>query len=262
MTHRHLLPSLLLLVLFALGLSACLLAEVDGDVAATGEGPAGERCSPDAPDGLTFVGAYLFDSQSTLRLGPVIVGGRFDLGFRVPDGPPASDAVARVSDPWLVRAAPGTGTFGPVDEDTAQPIYVVDGHATLHGLAPGRVHVRMVDPDTGELYDRLELEVLAIDGIRLLNVGDPEREVLHAGESELLGIRLIARNGTEELRAIDQSLEFHAEGNVQPELMYWDCFRYEVPTDRDSITFEIVAGGQRFERTMTIVAPPTSEPTR
>jgi hypothetical protein len=258
MNIRRTLSSLALVLALTLGVSACLLAEVDGDRATTGDCPAGERCSPDAPEGLTFVGAYLFDSQSTLRLGPVIVGGRFDLGFRVPEGPPASGAIAQASEPSLVRAASGTGTFGPIHETTGEPIYVVDGFTSLEGVAPGRTFIRIVDPATGELYDRLELEVLAIDDIRLINVGDRDRDVLHAGESELLGIRLVVHQGTEEIRAIDQSLEFHAEGNVQPELMYWDCFSYEVPTDRTSVRFEIVAGGRVFERTMEIVPAPVA----
>lgn len=245
---------------WAISVSACFLAEVDGERATTGECPPGETCSELTPTGLTFVGAYLFDDESTLRLGPVIVGGRFDLGYYVRGGSASVEgASVRIEDPSMVRAAPGSGVFGPRDQETGEGIYVVDDYAELTGLRPGTTTVRIVDPATGQLFDRLELEVVAIESVLLVNVGDRDREVLYAGEDELLGIRLVTNNGTREIRAIDQSLEFHAEGDVQPELMYWDCFSYTVPTGVSEMRFEIVAGGQRFERTMRVEARPAAE---
>lgn len=245
---------------WAATITACYMAEVDGERATTGTCPAGETCSDVTPTGLTFVGAYLFDDESTLRLGPVIVGGRFDLGFYAPGGGAGAEGAAvRIGDPSMVESAIGTGTFGPTSDETGEPLYVVDGYAELRGVRPGTTTVRVVDPATGALYDRLELEVLAIESVRLMVVGDPGRDVLYAGEDELLGIRLVTTNGTREIRAIDQSLEFHAEGTVQPELMYWDCFTYEVPSDRTEMRFEIVTGGQRFERVMRIEPRPAAE---
>lgn len=251
----------LALSLLAGALGACYLREVDGDRATTMSCPEGEVCSEHTPEGLSFVGAFLFDNP-TLRLGPVIAGGTFDLGLRAPAGVELPDYAIEIEDPSLMRAERGEGVFGPVSDYSGDPLYPVDGYLTLTGLGRGETMIRIVDPDTGELYDRLPLEVVAIDDIAIVNMNDAERTTLYAGEDELLGIRLVADNGSRQMRAIDQSLEFHAEGDVQPELMYWDCFTYTVPSDQSEVTFEIVAAGRTFTRTLSIVEAPAPMPDR
>lgn len=241
------------------GFTACYLAEVEGERSADmGACPEGEVCSKRTPTGLRFVGAFLFDNE-TLRLGPVIAGGTFDLGLRAHTGEELPAYAFEIENPTVLRGQHGQGVFGPLDERTGQPLYPVDGHLTLTGRAAGQSYVRIVDPETGELFDRLPLDVVEIEDVRLVNVGDEEREELLRGQEELLGIRLLAADDGREIRAIDDGLEFYATGNVQPELMYWDCFRYQVPEDMDEVTFEIRTAGQLFRRTWSVRDPRPDE---
>ena len=126
--------------------------------------------------------------------------------------------------------------------------------AAFIALASGATAIRIVDSDTGELFDRISINVQVISDVILKNVRDTDRDYLIAGEDELLGIRLIADDGGRELRAIDQDVTLEAEGEIQPENMYWDCFTYVVPEDVDEMTFTIVAAGQVHTRTLEVRA--------
>ena len=69
-------------VLFSVGCYEEVEGERAADIAAGGTGcPEGEVCSDDTPLGLTFVGQGFYDDGGTVRLGPVLVGGTFDVSF-------------------------------------------------------------------------------------------------------------------------------------------------------------------------------------
>lgn len=233
-------------------LASCLggLAEVDGERAETGNCPTVEICSEETPAGLRFVGQHLFD-DANLRLGPVIAGGTFDLGFYALEGKLPEGFTVEIDDPGVLEVEYGRGVFGPRAED-GSPMYSVDAYLTLYGLDEGATWISIIDPETGALYDRLRMDVVAVDDVSVVRLSDRGSTVLPAGGRELMGVRLVVDGGRREIRAIDQSLEFRAAGTVQPELMYWDCFEYEVPADRSEVEFEIVTAGRTFRRSFEV----------
>lgn len=205
------------------------------------------------PRGLTFVGQSFFDDDR-LRFGPVLVNGKIDIGIDVTGGGELPPFAFELESSAVASASMGTGTFGPTTDD-GTPIRPVDAHLHLAGRAAGRTYLRIVDPVTRELFDRLEISVLEPDRLTVLVVGDATREVLRRGHSELIGVRLLARNSegaTAELRAVDQDLSLTATTPIQPENMYWDCFSYEPPPGYDTVTFTAQSAGRTISRTFRI----------
>lgn len=137
-------------------LSLACMQEVDGERATTGECPPGEVCSDATPAGLTFVGHAFYD-ETALRLGPVLVNGTFEVGLRGRDGEPLPPIAFEIEDGAVLSAERGTGVFGPTNE-AGDPFYVVDSHLTLTGTGSGASYLRVTDPSTGELFDRILIE--------------------------------------------------------------------------------------------------------
>jgi hypothetical protein len=238
-----------------LALSLACLTPVEGDRAATGECPAGETCSEATPVGLTFIGRAFFDQGETPRLGPIVEGGTLAVGLvgLVPEG--ASDAVAheaRVDDASILSVERGTGTFGPTDEEGV-PFFPVDDHVVVTGARVGTASVRVVDPATGELYDRTPLMVVGVDDVRIVSATDPERDHLLAGCDEMVGVQLLSGQSGIEIRAIDDSMTVHADGTeVLPEPMFWDCVQVTPAADAREMRFEVHAGGRDHVRTIEV----------
>jgi hypothetical protein len=203
---------------------------VAGERAALGTCPEGEVCSDKAPAGLMFQGQMLYDEGAD-RLGPVLVGGRFDLSF-FPQG-------YALQGKWAVEVE---GADARIREG-AEP------GVELKGTEVGTAVVRVIDPETGHLYDRLSIEVVALEDIELTNVTEPERPALKAGCEEMVGIRMLAAGGS--LRAFDQDLKVRAP-DVVADPFAWDCFRYEVPLDATEVTFEMEVAGEIWERTLPV----------
>jgi hypothetical protein len=227
---------------FTLGFSAlmalaCGTVAVDGERRVTGECPRGEVCSELTPEGLIFYGMSFWDTPGD-RLGPVLVGGKFQLQFGTPSGEPLPE--------WQVSA-----TGGALDAETTE-----DG-AQLIGLQPGSATVRVED-GRGTLYDRLPVDVVEIDDVEFGNVSDPTRTVLLGGCEEMIGVRLMATDGVTRLRAFDAEVQVTAVGGVRPDVAVWDCFRYDVPADATEVTFEVTAGGRTFELEVEVV--PVGDP--
>ena len=228
----------------ALTLIACM-ARVNGERAETGECPAGEVCSQATAQGLHFVGNAFFD-DSSLMLGPVMVGGTFELGIRTADGTRLPDFAIETEDGQVFQVQQGSGVFGPTYD--GQPLYRVDGHIEITGMGAGRTTIRIVDEDTGELFDRIALDAYEISDIALSNMNDPDREFLIEGCDELLAVRLIAESGSREIRGFDQSIQMRAEGQVSAESQFWDCFRYSVPEGKGQVEVEGEAAGKLFAK--------------
>ena len=191
-------------------------------------------CSDTTPQGLTFVGAGFWDDTSP-HLGPIIAGGTFDLGLRRTEGGALPAFTVETSDPSVLTAAVGVGAY----QQSGGLSTPVTDHVVLTAHQPGRSHVRVLDSQ-GALMDRILLNVETIERVEVLNVNDPGRDHLEAGTEELIGVRLIV--GGAQRRAIDQEVSLSVEGVVQPENMYWDCFTYQVPLDRDEVTFTARSG--------------------
>jgi hypothetical protein len=228
---------------------ACV-ASVDGERSSSGTCPEGEVCSAATPMGLTFVGTAFYDDQErAIRLGPILAGGRFSLGMRTADGAPLPNFEALASDPEVLVSELAEGAF--LDgEATYQP---VQAHVTLHGLTAGHTRLRVVDPVTGELYDRLTLDVYELDRIDLVNLSDPNREHLLAGCEEMIGVRLVAKDGPTRFRAIDQDLTLHVDGEpMERERGLWDCFLHTPKEDQEETTVEIRTAGRTFHHTLAV----------
>lgn len=231
-------------------LSLACLGEVEGERAATGECPAGETCSDATPEGLEFVGRAFFD-EPVLRLGPVIVGGTFELGLRGADGSPlpAFDATA---DGDVFRVAPGDAIFGPTNED-GDAYYVVDAHVELRALRAGVTQVRITDPSSGALYDRLEIEAVELGAVDVVVALEPERAHLYAGCDEMIGVRLTADNGATSVRGFDEGMRVRANGTeLQEEPLFWDCVVYSIPADATEVAVDVDVAGRSFRRTLAV----------
>lgn len=237
------------LSVLAIGLVACM-ARVDGERAASGACPTGEVCSQATQQGLHFVGHAFFDDSDSLLLGPVMVGGTFELGIKTADGSRLPDFAFEAEDGSIFEVALGNGHFGPTVGN--EPLYRVDSHLALTGLAEGRTNIRITDPETGELYDRIAIDAYEISDIELSNMNDPGREYVIEGCDELLAVRLVATNGTREIRGFDQSLRMRAEGSVSAEPQFWDCFRYAVPEGKAEVEIEVEAASRVFTKVVEV----------
>lgn len=231
-----------------LGLIACL-AEVDGERAETGSCPEGEVCSAATPEGLRFIGHAFWDDE-TIRLGPVLVGGTFDLGIRTVDGSPLPEFDVEVEDPGVFAAEPG-GAFA-LDGFDWDPDRRPHAALTLYGRGEGSTRVRIVDRETGELLDRLRVEAYEIGDVSVTNMNDPGRDYLIAGCEELLAVRLLVKGTDQQVRGFDQSVKLRADGVVRQEPDIWDCFAYTAPNDRTEITVEVETAGKTFTRILEV----------
>lgn len=230
--------------------SLACLASVDGERAATGECPEGETCSGATPDGLEFVGRAFFD-EPTLRLGPVLVGGSFELGLRAQDGAPLP-AFAASSSTNGMRVTVGDGVFGPTTED-GEPYYLVDSYLVLRATSAGVAQIRVTDPATGELYDRLSIEAVELDAVDVVVAQDPDRPHLYAGCDEMVGVRLMANNGTTRVRGFDEGMRVRADGtDLEEEPFFWDCVVYPIPAGATEVAFDVDVAGRSFRRTMPV----------
>ncbi len=232
-------------------LMACM-SSVDGERAETGECPRDEVCSNATSEGLRFIGhAFWDDDEDELRLGPVLVGGTFELGLQTVDGEPLPDFDIEIDDGDVFTGERGRGVFGPTT-NSGRALYPVDAHVALRSKGPGSTLIRIVDRATGELFDRLRVEAYAIEDISITNMNDPRRPYLIAGCDEMLAVRLLAKDGDLELRGFDQSVQLRAEGQVRAEPEFWDCFTYRAPEGRAEVTVEVDAAGRTFARVLEV----------
>jgi hypothetical protein len=231
---------------------ACV-SSVDGERSATGTCPEGEVCSEATPEGLTFVGTAFYDDQEGIvRLGPILEGGRFSLGLRTTAGEDLPPFELEVSDVGVLASEPGTGEFLDGVDGSAS---LVQAHVTLHGLSPGQTHVRVVDPATGELYDRLLLDVYELEDIEVVNLSDARREHLYAECEEMIGVRLVAKDGPTRFRAIDQDLTLLVDGEpMERERGLWDCFLFTPEKDRTEVHIQVGAASQVVTHTLPVLA--------
>jgi hypothetical protein len=222
---------------------ACV-GEVSGERAASGRCPDGEVCSELTPNGLIFVGQAFYDEASALRLGPVVADGVFDLGFRLPEGGLPGRYAIEIE-----------GDSLDVDRRAGELVPDLEDRVRLRGVRPGEAKVRIVDPETGELYDRLTFETYEVVDVWIGPAHDPDREVLAPGE-EMMGVHLIASDGTNEVRGFDQEMTLLANGSDAPpeDGGTWDCFSYQVPEGATEVEFELSAAGRTFHHVMPVRA--------
>jgi hypothetical protein len=228
---------------------ASLACVVGGERAETGACPPGEVCADATPSGLTFVSTGTFDlseRHGTERpIEAIAVGGRAEIGFLgLRD---ANDVAlphtARVSDGSVLALRDGDGVFGA----NGNFVIEVDAYAELLGVTAGSAGVRVIDPTTGELFDRLEIDVVELDDVRVQSVrtSDP----LFAGCPGALGVMLFG----DRIRAMDQDMRIEIEGATSSQRQSWDRVLVTPGEDTRVLTVTVHAGGEDFVRSLTVV---------
>lgn len=221
------------LLLAPLLLAACNTA---GERADTGECPVGETCSPATPNGLHFIGNTLADE---------LFGGNG----------PAATAIGGTQDVALEYDR-GDGTRIALnlpyeaDDDGGLGVTVV-GHAgsvvTVKGVKARSNYLRIIDPQTGDLYDRYELTGAALTSMRLvgtsfeaLPTGRPDL-VFGPGEQEI-AVALVGDvqtgSGPDSRRIVDTSMILDLPGAVRTG---WDSVKL-ANAQPGSYTLMVTAG--------------------
>lgn len=205
----------------ALILAGCTLA---GERSQTGNCPPGETCSDKTPNGLALLGTKLGDNP----LGPM---------------QPLATAVAGTQQLTVVTGATGGAPAFtlPFDATTTSPSLAVTDVAppklTVEGLAAGTSDLRLVEPGTQLLYDRLPLAVAAVATVDLrplvYSVATSDADfaansgagwAMLAGGTDDLLVRLGAGDGT---RIVDQRMTIAATGSAfaSGQMLAWDTLR-------------------------------------
>jgi hypothetical protein len=220
-------------------LAACF----GGERARTGECPPDEVCSPRTPFGLYFYGARFADEWLTLDVHATAIGGTQEITLSY--NPPNSNQIIDLDLPYRAET---DGT--PVEvERTDGPV------VTLRGTAYGKDYLRIVDPDTGELYDRDYFWGAEIQEIELIGT---TQERLPPGNPAVVWTPghqsiTIALHGQGQ-RLVDTSMQIDAPGGYQSE---WDAV--EIPNAQVGVYPVTVTAGDKPPTTLEIeiVAGPT-----
>lgn len=239
---------------------ACL---VGGERSTTGECPEGEVCSAATPGGINFVSMPTYDflqpgfdssRDGDLVLDAIVVGGRAEIGFfgvTDAEGRPLAHT-ARVSDGSVLGLRDGDGVFGGGIE--------VDGYVEVTGVTEGTTLLRVIASASGELFDRLSLRVVELDGARVA----PSEALapLLAGCRSELGVALFGDG----IRATDEDTTIEVEGATELRRLAWDRYSLVPDADARELTVTIHAGGTTLERTVAVLtlaeASRTACPTR
>jgi hypothetical protein len=209
------------LLLSLLGLPLALVAcNTAGERADTGECPAGEVCSDATPRGLHFIGVTMADELLSGN-GPVAtaIGGTQEVALEYDRG----DGV-RVAMNFPYDA----------DDDGGNGVTVV-GHSgsvvTVKGARSRSNYLRIVDPATGELYDRYTLTGAALKQMRIVgtefeSLPSDRPDIVFATGDQEIGVALVGdvqeNSGTTSERIVDTSMVLDLPGSIRTS---WDSVR-------------------------------------
>lgn len=240
MTKLPLRTALTALVISA-SVSGCAIA---GERAGNGTGqcPTGETCSELTPHGLFFVGTASTDNIFKGGLATTARGGR-----------------------QTVTALTGSGSGSPAydgdfdakveDAKIVSIFSVTPPSVKLDGEGLGSTRLRLLEPDTNLLLDRVEVKVAAVSSVslfpaELMFLADNDKPwAMLAGNKASLFVRLGSAGGD---RLIDENLSLSsATGSVTAE--GWDRFSVEAPTKGDA-SFQVKAGDTSLSAKATVVA--------
>jgi len=181
--------------LLAVALVFSVASGSKGDRAETGACPEGEVCSPDTPSGLYFQGPGFADVLLNSDVQTTAVGGRQTLNIE-----PA-----------------GFGEhLDSFDAETMEPVVTVatvnPPRVTLQGDAVGSTYLRIFEPLTGALYDRLTVSSAEVETVEVepLVYESPFEDdglypPLYWGDTSLTWI---ARMYSTNTRLVDENLTF------------------------------------------------------
>ena len=166
--------------------------------AADGKCPEGEVCSPDTPQGLSFWGPAMFDSFGG-GPSPMVAGGAQRITVEDPasseEGLDAFDA-----------AATGSLTIGEVTPPDV----------TVLATEAGEGYLRILEPGTDDLYDRILLQAEAAKDVEMVPATSwlldpeiaPDGWALFAGAPVEIGVRIQGAAN----RLVDESMSLTASG--------------------------------------------------
>jgi hypothetical protein len=183
-----------------------------GDRAESGHCPAGEVCSPDTPSGLYFKGPGFADVFLNYDVRPTAVGGQ-----------------------QTIQISPA-GLFEHLenfDAESTEPAFSVSRVAppevTIQADAAGSAYLRIFEPLTGALYDRLmvssrEVETIEVEPIVFESSfdDDPLYPPLYWGGDALPWIARLYGGSS---RLVDETLTFGGDGTTNAsvtQLGLWD----------------------------------------
>ena len=202
--------------------------------------PTGEICSDQAPKGLLFWGAKTSDSLG----GDVAItakGGTQTINVSLNSG----DA-----DPFSQAFDADTSDINVAAISAVAPPTVV-----VSGESDGTSLLRLLEPGTDKLLDRVSIQVATIDKVtlfpdQLYQIEEKNAPwALFSGTTTPIIVRLAAKNGD---RLIDESIALTpAFGSAAP--LAWDLFGVTAPTSGDA-SFTINAGNGSFTAKIPVVA--------
>ncbi len=215
---------------------------VEGDRAANGECPRDEICSESTPLGLYFVGSTFYDAH-VLKLGPVLADGEFTVALRPLGGHDMPAFNFEIEDPGVMSGV----TLATYDwESNDEP------ELRLTGLSAGSTYLRILHGIDGKLLDRLKIQVVELDDVKVENMNGESGHLL-AGCQHMIGVRLHARDAGLNVRAFDETVTISAKGaTLAGEEGIWDCFIYDVPEGASSVDFTVKAAGQTFHKSLPV----------
>jgi|GEM_PF-5368512 hypothetical protein len=228
---------------------ACLVPE-DGDRASSGACPEGEICSAATPDGLVFSGRSLdLAGDDDTRIGPVAAGGLIEVAIETPRGERPPEFAALSDDPFVFSVVDNDDGFGRSGDLTGggyAPAFV-----TLHAGRPGEALLQIVDPDSGELFDRTAVAVVTLLDVRLSSLSSPSPDALLEGCRAEVSIELVGAGAAGEVRLVDDALRASL-GDTELALDGFDVLTFMPPAGATSVELTIRAGGQRYVRSLPV----------
>lgn len=196
-----------------------------GERADTGKCPAGETCSDLTPQGLQFVGREFAGTTNLVGPYATAIGGTQDIHIEI-------EAAVGVYVPLKYDFT--------ADDDGALGVRIdhVDGTVvSVRGMASRTNYLRIMDKDTGLLFDRHELTGAAVDRLQIIpaspeSVPDNLDVAFAAGNIEV-GVALFGQvqtsHGSDEERIVDDSMALDLAGGI--------------PTTWDAIALNSAAAG-------------------
>lgn len=194
--------------------------------------PAGETCSPDTPQGLYFSGASVFDQFS---------------------GGPRTTAVGGVQRIGVLRSSDLEDYFeGSFDAEATDVFEIADlspPEATVRAASEGYGYLRILEPGTDNLYDRVQLDSAAVELVEMTPTGkywvDPDVPAdgwsLLAGADVLLGVRLRGANLDDPLVDESMIIEVKSGAAAGVESAVWDVVGV-LPDASGEVTLQATLG--------------------
>ncbi|MDI1478526.1 hypothetical protein [Polyangium sp. y55x31] len=227
--REHRLTVALSVAFAALAFLACKQGE---RASAKGQCPPGETCSDRTPEGLNFIGAHTVNDADTADLLPTAIGGTQTVTLYYAGSPNV---------PYVAgfEARPVDSTIATLESQSLSEL-------VLQGATEGKTLLRVVEPGTNALLDRVEIKTAAVARISVIprelryETVTPTQWAVLAGNPADLGVLLFDANN---VQVIDETLDVRAHG-AEISRRTWDRREVTAPSE-GSLTLMVRAGDHR-----------------